>query len=341
MMKRLLHYSWPLLLLVAAALAADVPTTVTLIIVAVVYAVLIFLRNRNLTRIMTELTDLIAGHRNPAPSSSTLDRNFIRLHRHLLILAVSAELVVFLICVLGNLDITVARNYALLILVALATLGLEMELAVLVRGRRKRSTESVHTAFSYATEDAYALLTIVLLSLAGTLFLHIPPALSVLQILFITCIARPILSGSALQTAPHQSDRRWRVFFISAVVYGSFVFFFIRHYLEPRYADVVNPVTWQATTMAMVTFIGCQAIMLAFNPKAPKVILYRLALLLAAVLVVVYVPFLHDYLMTNNLTAADWVWAIIASLLFAGFCLLQYQSHQHSRRVVLDRANQR
>ncbi len=339
MLKRLLHYSWPLLLGVAAVLAADVPTTITLIVAAIAYAVLILMRNQSLTRIMTELTDLIAGHRNPAPSSSTLDRSLLRLHRHLLILAAAAELLVFLVCVLGNLDVTVARNYALLIIVALATLGLEMELAVLVRGRRKRSTESVHTALSYATEDAYALLTIVILSLAGTLFLHIPPALSALQIVFITCLSRPILSGSALQTAPHQGDRRWRVFFVSAIVYGSFVFFFIRHYLEPRYADVINPITWQATTMAMVTFIGCQAIMLAFNPKAPKVIAYRLALLLGTIAAVVYVPFLRNYLMTNTLTASDWVWAIISSILFAAFCLIQYHSYQHSRQSVLERAS--
>lgn len=335
MLKRLLHYSWPLLLVVAALLAADVPTTVTLLVLAVTYGVLILMRNRNLTRIMTELTDLIAGHRNPQPTSSTLDRSLLRLHRHLLVLAAAAELVVFLVCVLGNLDITVARNYALLIIVALATLGLEMELAVLVRGKRKRSAESVHTALSYASEDAYALLTIVGLSLAGTLFWHIPPALSALQILLVTCVARPILSGSALQTAPHQSDRRWRVFFVSAVVYGSFVFYFIRHYLEPRYADVINPVTWQATTMALITFIGCQAVMLAFNPKAPKVIAYRLALLLAIVLAAVYTSFMHDYLMTGSLAASDWVWAIIGSILFAAFCLIQYHSHQHSRKAVL------
>lgn len=335
MLKRLLHYSWPLLLLVAALLAADVWTTVTLLVAAVAYAVLILMRNRSLTRIMTELAGLIAGQYSPPPTSSTLDRSLLRLHRHLLFLAAAAELVILFVSVTGNLDITVARNYALLIIVALTTLGLEMELAVLVRGKRKRSAESVHTALSYAAEDAYALLAIIGLSLAGTIFWHVPPALSALQILFITVVARPILSGSALQTAPHQSDRRWRVLFISTVVYGSFVFFFIRHYLEPRYADVINPVTWQATTMALVTFIGCQTVMLAFNPKAPKVIAYRLAVLLAIVLAVVYVPFLHDYLVTASLAAADWVWAIIGSVLFAAFCLLQYHSHQHSRSAVL------
>jgi hypothetical protein len=335
MTKRLLHYSWPLLLLVAALLAADPATTITLLIIAGAYAACILFRNKNLTRIMDELSGLITSRSKLQPTSSTLDRSLMRLHRHLLVLAAAAELVVFLLSVLGNLDITVARNYALLILVALATPGLEAGLTVLVSGRRTRSAESVRTALSYATEDAYALLAIIGLSLVGTVWLHIPPALSALQILLITCVARPLLSGSILQAAPHRTDRRWRVFFTSAVVYGSFVFFFIRHYLEPRYADAINPITWQATTMALVTFIACQTILLAFNPSVPKVITYRLALLISAVLCVVYAPFLEDYLMVAGLAAADWAWVMIGGLLYAALCLVQYHSHQHSHRAVL------
>lgn len=336
MLKRLLHYSWPLLLVVAALLAPDVATTITLLIAAFTFGTLVLLRNKSLTRIMDEIANLISNRGKLKPTSSTLDRSLLRLHRHLLVLAAAAELVVFLVCVLGNLDITVARNYALLILVALSTLGLEMELTVLVRGQRKRSAESVSTALSYAIEDAYALLAIIGLSLVGTLWLHIPPALSALQIVFITCVARPILSGSTLQTAPHRIERRARVLFTSLVVYGSFVFFFIRHYLEPRYADTINPITWQATTMALVTFIGCQTIMLAFNPKAPKVITYRLALLLASVVAVAYLPFMQDFMMTHGLTTADWVWVIVGSVLYAALCLVQYYNHKHSRRSVLD-----
>ncbi|MDB5169931.1 MAG: cation-transporting P-type ATPase [Candidatus Saccharibacteria bacterium] len=335
-MKRLLHYAWPLLLLVAAVLAPDVATTITLLVGAVAFAVLILLRNKGLTKIMDELAGLIANRGKLQPTSSTLDRSLLRLHRHLLLLAGLAELVVFLVCVLGDLDITVARNYALLILLALAPLGLEMELAVLVRGRRKRSAESVSTALSYAVEDAYALLAILGLSLVGTLWLDIPPALSALQLLVITCVARPLLSGSTLQRAPHRTDRRWRIFFATFTVYGTFIFFFIRHYLEPRFADLTNPITWQATTVAMVTFIACQAIMLAFNPKAPKVIAYRLAILLTVVLGISYLPFVQDYLMTAGLAAADWVWVIIGSLFYAALCLLQYHTQAHSRQAVLE-----
>lgn len=324
-------------MIIAALLAPDAATTITLLIAAGVFGVAVLLRNKSLTRIMDELASLIASRGALKPTSSSLDRSLLRLHRHLLLLAAVAELVVFLTSILGNLDITTARNYALLILVSLSTLGLELELAVVVRGQRARSAESVSTAISYALEDAYALLAVIGLSLAGTLWLHIPPALSALQILFITLVARPLLSGSILQTTPHRIERRTRVFFTSIIVYGSFVFFFIRHYLEPRYADVVNPVTWQATTMAFITFIACQTILLAFNPKAPKVIAYRLALLLGAALLVTYLPVVQDYLMTGSLATADWVWVIVSGLLYAALCLLQYHSRKHNRKTLLGR----
>lgn len=339
MLKRLQHYAWPLLLLVAAWLAPNMATRFTLAVIGVAYGILILFRNRSLTRIMQELSGLIQGRGPAAPTSSTLDRSLLRLHRHLLLLVAAAELLIFVITILGQLDVTVARNYALLTLAALATFGLEMELAVLVRSRRKRSSESVSTALSYATEDAYTLLAIIGLSLAGTLWLHIPPAQSVLQIVFITCVARPLLSGSALQKAPHRGDRRWRVLLAAFTVYGSFIFFFIRHYLEPRYADAINPVTWQATTVAMTTFIGCQAILLALNPSAPKILTYRLGILIGALLLVAYLPLLQDYLMTAGLTTFDWLWVILASLMYAALCLLQYQSQQHSRKTLLHRTS--
>lgn len=335
MMKRVIHYSWPILLAVAAVLAPDVATAITLLVLAVTFAVLVLMRNKSLTHIMEELSGLIAGRGMAQPTSSTLDRNLLRFHRHLLLLAALAEMIVFLCSITGGLDITVARNYALLILVALAPLGLEAELTVLVRGRRKRSSESVQTAFSYAAEDIYGVLGVLALSLIGTLWLHIPPALAALQILVITAVTRPILSGSALQTTPHRTERRWRIFFMIAMVYGSFIFFFIRHYLEPRYADVINPITWQATTVALFTFIVCQAVLVMFSPKAPKVVAYRLSLLLALLLGIAYIPFLQTYLMTASLDAADWVWVILSGLIYTALCLLQYHSKQHSRAVVL------
>lgn len=304
-MNRPLHYAWPLLTIIAAGLAPNLTTRLTLLFIALVYLLVLLFRGKK------------------------LEHNLLHIYRRLLLLAAAAELLIFVAVIVAGLDITIARNYALLALAALTPLGLEAELTVLLRARRQKTSETARTALSYATEDAYGLLVILGLSFIGTLVLHIPPALSVLQLLFITCIARPLLSGRLLQATPHTTDPRWRVAVTGVVVYGSFVFFFIRHYIEPSYADSINPVTWQATTVALLTFIACQAALPVFNPRAPRVVRYRAVALLATLLVAVYVPTLNRMLMTGGPDAADWVWIIIASLVYTALCLLQVKASKN------------
>lgn len=323
MMSHLLRYTWSVLLIVAAILSPDLATTITLLIAGGANVILALLRQKRLTGVTKNVP------------SVALERSLARLQKQLIALACIAELIIFIALLLNGLDITVARNYALLVLVALAPLGLELELAAIIHAKHHKFSETVRTAVGYAAEDAHALLAVIGLSLLGTLVLHIPPALSTLQLLVITCIARPLLSGRALQATPHKVDQAWRVFFTSTVVYGSFVFFFIRHYLEPRYADTTNAIVWQATTVALVTFIACQAATLIFNPQAPKVTAYRSMALLAIVLFVVYWPGTQDYFMTAGLAAADWAWVIIAGLVYISLLLLRQQVSLHSRKSVL------
>ena len=306
---RFLRYAWPAILLVAAILSPSLTVTITLLIGALLSLALI----------------------TPKILEPTLNRT----RRHLLFTAAAGELLIFICLLSGQLDITVARNYALLVLIAAAPLGLELTLAWLLHLKHKHESETIRTAIGYAGEDAHALTAIIGLSLLGTLIFDIPPALSAMQLLFITCVARPLLSGRALQATPHKVDQLWRVLFTSLTVYGSFIFFFIRHYIEPHYADSINPVTWQATTLALAVFVACQAALLVFNPRAPKVIVYRSLVLLGLALVVSYLPLTQDYLMTAGLAAADWVWVIIAGLFYTSLCLLQRQSALHSRKSVI------
>lgn len=336
---RYVRYSWSVLLLVAAILAPDGLVTVTLLVAGSINLLLAASREQRLQRIMHDLADTLPFVFTPTQtskqSSTALERSLQSLQKQLLLLAGLAELVIFTLLLLGALDLTVARNYALLVLVALAPLGLEAELAVLLRTAHKRTSETVRTAVGYAAEDARTLLAILGLSLVGTLWLQIPPALSVLQILIITCVARPLLSGRALQATPHKVDQRWRVLFSSLIVYGSFVFFFIRHYLDPRFADATNPVTWQATTVALLTFVACQAALLVLNPQAPKSAFYRAGLLLSILLVVAYLRFTQTYFMTTGPDPSDWLWITVAGLLYTALCLLQRYSRIHSRQEVL------
>lgn len=329
----LLRYAWSVLLLIAAALAPNMTTAIVLAIAGLCTICLAVSRERRLKHLMGELADLLSiQHDTHAPA---LERSLTKLWQHVLILAAASESIVLLALLVFNLDITTARNYCLLILVALAPLGLEAELAVLVRGKRTKSSETVRTAVGYATEDAHALLGVIGLSFIGTLWLHIPPALSVLQILFITCVARPLLSGHALQSLAHKQMQPTRVFFTALLSYGSFIFFFIRHYLEPRYADSINPLTWQATTTALLVFIACQASLLVFNPWAPRSAYWRSLGLLLTVLLAAYTAPGHHLLMTHGPAWADWVWVIIATLVYVACVLLRQEIASHSRKAVL------
>lgn len=312
-MTYILRYAGSIFLLLAAALAPTVAETITFSIAGILYVLLTLSRER-------------------FPAA---DRRLHRLQLQLVIAIVIAQLVIFLAVLLTNLDITVARNYALLTLVALTPLGLQIELASLLRPKRHKSSETISTALGYAKEDAYAMLGIIALSFVGTLWLHIPPALSALQLLVISCVARLLLSGSGLQATLHKTNWIWRVLFTSITVYGSFLFFFIRHYLEPRYADSINPVTWQATTVALAVFATCQAALLVFNSRAPKVIAYRALLLLVVLLIIASLPLTHHYFMTQTLDASDWLWIIIASLFFTALCLLQLWTTNHNRQTVV------
>ncbi len=332
-MQRLTQYAWSLLLFIGAILAPSITTMIILLLLGSATVTLAIIRERKLQHLMQELSDMLPyarSHQSPALERSL---HYVRL-RQLVLLAI-AEGILFVTHLLSDLDITTVRNYALLIVVALAPLGLEMELAGLLRSKHHRTSETVRTAIGYAVEDAWALLAIIGLSLVGSVWLHIPAALSALQIVFITCVARPLLSGRALQAMLHKVERSSRVLLISVVVYGSYILFFIRHYLTPQYTDSTNPISWQATTVAMVTFIACQSLLIILNPRAPKVNYYRAGVLLVALLVVVYVPLSQQLFTTRGPAAADWAWSIIGGLFYVALYLLQQASKQHSRQTVI------
>lgn len=319
---RYLRYVWPALLLVAAALAPDMPTTVLLLVAGLLVILLAALREQRIARLISDLHTIFPFRFNQPKTGVAIEQSLNRVRRQTLMLLIGGQLIVFVALLLGDLDITIARNYALLLLVTLAPLSLEILLAIILRQRRGDKSETVRTAIGFFTEDSRALLTIIGLSFVGTVWLYIPAALSALQVLFITCVARPLLSGKSLQATLHKNEHRIRITLTAFVVYGSFIFFFIRHLIDPRYADSVNTVTVQATTVALLVFIATQAVLLAFNPRAPRSTWYRLGMLLIVSLVAVYLPAANSFLMTQGPTAGDWAWVLIAALLYSALYYL-------------------
>jgi hypothetical protein len=327
-----MRYAWSALLLVAAILSPGIATTITLLIAGIVTIGLAVSRELRLQVIVADLQDSLPFAKRP--NTTALERNLMRTQRHLLLVVVAAELLIF-VAMLAGLDITTARNYALLVLIALAPLGLELTLSVLMRLPHKQHSETVRTALGYAVEDAYTLLGIIALSLLGTIFLHIPAAVSALQLLLITCVVRPLLSGRSLQALPHKLDRTWRVIFAVLLAYGSFVFYFIRHYLEPRYADSINVLTWQATTVTVCSLIACQLVLQIFNPHTPRSLAYRAIGLVVLMAAIAYMPVLQDYFMTGSLDTADWVWVLLTGLVFGALILLRQHVALHSREEII------
>lgn len=314
-----MRYIWSTFLLIAAVFAPNAITAIILFISGLLNLLLSLLRERRVSRLTDELSDVLAIKRKT--SSVALERSLSDVQKTTMGLALVAEFIVFCALLFGALDITVARNYALLILIALAPLGLELELFALLRSKQKRESETVRTAVGYATEDAWALLAIIGLSFVGTIWFYIPPALSAMQILFITLVARPFLSGRALQALPHKTSRVWRVSLTAFIVYGSFIFFFIRHYLEPRYADATNVQVWQATSVAFAVFVACQSGLIFFEAKRlPKIRLLFLYALLAAAVYGAGALF-----WSAAIGFDDWMWVLLGGSSFAAIMILLYR----------------
>lgn len=319
-----MRYIWSAFLLVAAVLAPDTATVVILLVLGSVTLLLTLLRERKVSRLTDELSDLLAVKRKTG--SVAMERSLSRVQRNTLGLAIVSELIVFIALLIGQLDITVARNYALLILVALAPVGLEIELFALLRSKQKKGSETVRSAIGYASEDAHALLAVTGLSFVGTVWLNIPAALSAMQMLFILCVARPILSGRALQALPHKINQGLRVGLTACIVYGSFIFYFIRHYLEPRYADASNVAVWQATAVAFASFVACQCLLLFFETRRlPRL---RLGLLALSLFVVMQVPACNAIFMSAAISAHDWVWIILAGCSYCALYILLLRASQ-------------
>lgn len=314
-----MRYIWSTFLLISAVLAPDAATALILVISGIITLLLAFSREQKVARLAAELSDILAIKRKS--DSIALERSLGKEQRDMLALALVSLTIIFTALLFGWLDITVARHFALLVLVALAPLGLEIALAGLLRNKQKRGSETVRTAIGYAIEDARTLLVVIALSFIGTVWLAIPPALSALQVLFIIGVARPLLSGRALQALPNKADQAWRVGTTAFVVYGSYIFFYIRHYLEPQFADQTNVQVLQATTMTFLVFVACQAWLIFLEAK--KLPTKRLLVLLGGLIAVVSVPAIESLFRTYSLATDDWLWVILAASTYGAVHILR------------------
>lgn len=229
--------------------------------------------------------------------------------------------------------------------------------------------KNIRKAARCALTDNAGELVIILISLAMNAWLHIPIAITAVQILAIDMIAQifPITAlgwdkPSSRKNLMHERPRarqdhilNWgslREFtgfgLLSAVIaYLNFVWFFERQGLSPRFIDTTSELYMQATILTYVTLVLCQFINLLLvrtEPGEPfftkylwsnKKLLVAFGLSSACIITIVYNPWLQPYLHTHGLTIVDWLTAFAGAGIYLAIRLLVRGHPKHTRAAVV------
>lgn len=217
------------------------------------------------------------------------------------------------------------------------------------------------------TDNSGELFT-VLISLAAQAFFHIPIAILAVQILAIDLIAElfPVTAlgwDSAQSDLMHDRPRNLKDHIINRrtisefVLYGAlaaglayvnFVLFSARHGLDPRQLSGHATLYAQATILTYVTLVLCQFVNLLLvrtSEKEPfftaylwsnKKLLAAFGASLFCILNIVYNPWVQPYFNSHSLSVVDWLFALIAMLIYLLIRLFQRWSRKHSRRAILE-----
>ncbi|HSW99382.1 MAG TPA: cation-transporting P-type ATPase [Candidatus Saccharimonadales bacterium] len=214
----------------------------------------------------------------------------------------------------------------------------------------------------------------VLISLAAQAIFHIPVAILAVQILAIDLIAE-LLPVTALGWDPAQNDlmhdrprnlhdhiingRTIGEFvgyglFAAALAYANFLLFFARHGLDPRHVAAHGTLYAQATILTYLSIVLCQfmnLLLVRTSEREPfftrylwsnKKLLVAFAGSMVCILNIIYNPWVQPYFNAHNLSAADWLCAAGAAVVYLLVRLFHRWSRKHSRGVVvaLHRAKQ-
>ncbi|NDD84527.1 cation-transporting P-type ATPase [bacterium] len=191
-------------------------------------------------------------------------------------------------------------------------------------------------------------LTVVLIGLAAASLFNIPAAITVVQILAIDLIAElfplaalgfdPAAKGIMLQKPRNLKshilnklsfiDVLLTGFLMGSLAYVNYILYFNRAGVSPTLDTVNTSVYAAATTITYLTVVLCQfgnilSRRIGVNDKllssylfSNKVLLGAFALSLTLISLLIYAPFLQPYFGTANLAIADWLFALIAAIIF-------------------------
>ena len=210
-------------------------------------------------------------------------------------------------------------------------------------------------------------LLVVIFGLIGLSLLHVPPAISAIQILAIDVVAQilPITSlgwDSARARIMREKPRNRTEHIINKqavggflgfgalaamLSYGNYLFFFVRANLSPAYLDIANPQYQKATTLTYVTLVLCLYVYLLFERAdshekfftsylwSNKKLLGAFAISFGLIGSIIYIPALQSYFRTGSLSWTDWLTALICAVTYFAVRVTQRHTRKHSRRAVV------
>lgn len=216
------------------------------------------------------------------------------------------------------------------------------------------------------TDNASELIAI-LISLVGQVWLHVPLAITAIQILAIDLVAQlaPITAlgwDKPLSNLMHDHPRKlgdhilngpavkeFVMFGLLAAViaYTNFMFFFVRHGLSAGYIDSTSDLYAQASTLTYLTLVLCQFMNLLLVRAdtharfftsylwSNKRLLVAFAVSFFCILNLMYNPGVQHYFGTGPLDTADWLTAVGAAVVYLSVRLLQRHTRKHARHAVI------
>jgi Ca2+-transporting ATPase len=210
-------------------------------------------------------------------------------------------------------------------------------------------------------------LMVNLFSLAAATIFGAPLALTVIQILAIDLIAellpvaalggdkadhdlmkeRPRNPKQHILTTRSILDLLWVGFLIGVLTFTNYILFFTRHGVSASSVESGSSLHLQATALTYVTLVLCLLVNVLLR-RSERGLFTRyqlhnkslwLAMLLSLFCVVniVYNPWITPYFHTTPLTIADWLTAVVVTLLFIAIREFQrWSNHHHGRESVLE-----
>jgi Ca2+-transporting ATPase len=229
--------------------------------------------------------------------------------------------------------------------------------------------QNIRKAARCALTDNASELFIIVFSLAGQIFFHIPAATTAIQILAIDLIAQifpitalgwdpatgKLMKGKPRDPRNHIINRAAVAEFagfglLAAVLaYANFLFFFARSDVSPTHLGTSVEPYLAATILTYVTLVLCQFMNLLFvrsRDQAPlfssylwsnKKLLWAFAISFFCIFNIIYNPWIQPYFGAAPLSGLDWLTAVIAAALYTLVRLLHRHTKKHSRKALFEK----